>query len=113
MPDLPDHWQYAALLAGCLLITLPLELVLGARVYRRPRRVVRAMLPMLVVFVVWDLVGIARGHWSYSARFTTGLDLGPMPVEEAAFFVVIPLCGLLTYEAVGRVVARVREPRGE
>ena len=108
MPDLPDHWQYAALLAACLVVTLPLELVLGARVYRRPRRVVRALLPMLVVFVVWDLVGIARDHWSYSARFTTGLDLGPMPVEELAFFVVIPLCGLLTYEAVGRVLARLR-----
>ena len=115
MSDLPDHWQYAALLAGCLLITLPLELVLGARVYRRPRRLVRALLPMLVVFVVWDLVGIARGHWSYADRFVTGVRLGSMPLEELLFFVVIPVCGLLTYEAVGNVLAlarRVRESRG-
>ena len=31
-----------------------------------------------------------------------------MPVEELVFFVVIPICGLLTYEAVGQVLARVR-----
>ena len=104
----PDHWQYAALLAGCLVITLPLELVLGARVYRRPRALAASLLPVVAVFVVWDLVGIARDHWSYSARFTTGLDLGPMPVEELAFFFVIPICGLLTYEAVGRVLTRLR-----
>jgi lycopene cyclase domain-containing protein len=104
----PDHWQYAALLAACLVITLPLELVLGARVYRRPRALAAALLPVVAVFVVWDLVGIARDHWSYSDRFTTGLDLGPMPVEELAFFFVIPVCGLLTYEAVGRILDRVR-----
>jgi lycopene cyclase domain-containing protein len=113
---MPDHWQYAALLAGCLLITLPLELVLGARVYRQPRRLVRAMLPVIVIFVAWDLVGIARDHWSYNPRFVTGVDLGPMPVEELAFFLVIPLCGLLTYEGVGRVlslVGRLRRAREE
>ena len=104
---MPDHWQYAALLAACLLVTLPLELVLGARVYRRPRALAAALLPVVAVFVVWDLVGIARDHWSYSARYTTGLHLGPMPVEELAFFVVIPICGLLTYEAVGSVLARL------
>jgi lycopene cyclase domain-containing protein len=108
---MPDHWQYAALLAGCLVITLPLELVLGARVYRRPRALAAALLPVVAVFVVWDLVGIARDHWSYSARFTTGLDLGPMPVEELAFFFVIPICGLLTYEAVGNVLTWLRARR--
>jgi lycopene cyclase domain-containing protein len=112
MPDVPDHWQYAALLAGCLVITLPLELVLGARVYRSPRRLARALLPTLVVFVVWDLVGIARGHWSYAARYVTGVHLGSMPLEELLFFVVIPVCGLLTYEAVGRVLALAGRVRG-
>jgi lycopene cyclase domain-containing protein len=101
----PDHWQYAALLAACLLVTLPLELLLGARVYRRWRPLLAALLPVVLVFVAWDLLGIARDHWSYSARWTTGLHLGPMPVEELAFFVVIPVCGLLTYEAVGTVLA--------
>jgi lycopene beta-cyclase len=27
-----------------------------------------------------------------------------MPIEELVFFVVVPICGLLTYEAVGHVL---------
>jgi hypothetical protein len=35
-----------------------------------------------------------------------------MPIEELVFFVVVPICGLLTYEAVGDVLRRTRkDPR--
>lgn len=105
---IPDHYHYLALLAGCLLITLPLEFVLRARVYRRPVRLALALLPTVVGFVLWDLVGIVRGHWSYSERFTSGIMLGAMPLEELLFFLVIPICGLLTYEAVGWVLNLLR-----
>ena len=100
-----DHFQYLLLMGGCLLLTLPLELVLGARVWRRPRRLLVALVPVVVVFSVWDVVAIARGTWDYSRRFTTGVLLPfDMPLEELVFFLVIPICGLLTYEAVGRVL---------
>lgn len=110
-----DGYQYLMLMAACLLITLPLEAVLGARVYRRPRRLLRTLVPVVLLFSVWDVLGIARDHWSYSADFTTGWLLPfSMPVEELAFFVTIPICALLTYEAVGRVLVlgqRLRERR--
>jgi len=99
-------------MAACLVVTLPLELVLGARVYRRLRSLLYAVVPVVVVFTIWDIVGIVRHHWSYNPRYVTGwrLMLG-MPIEELVFFVVIPICGLLTYEAVGRVLERVRGAR--
>lgn len=103
-----DHFQYLILLGACLAVTVPLELLMGARVYRRPRRLLLALVPVLVVFVLWDLYGIAAAHWTYNPRFVTGWSLGPLPIEELAFFVVIPLCGLLTYEAVGSVLTRLR-----
>ena len=108
-----DRSQYLLLMAGCLIITLPLEFGLRARVYRRPRRLLLSLLPVLAIFLVWDVVGIVRGHWSYSERYTTGI-LAPfdVPLEEVVFFVVIPICGLLTYEAVGTVLGRVRRWRG-
>lgn len=103
-----EQAQYLLLMAGCLLITLPLEFVFGARVYRRPKRLLLAMLPMLVIFVVWDIVGIVRDHWTYNPQFISGIHLGPMPLEELVFFLVIPICGLLTYEGVGRVLDLAR-----
>jgi lycopene cyclase domain-containing protein len=101
------------LMAGCLLITLPLELVFGARVYRRFKLMVLALLPVVLIFAVWDIVGIVREHWDYNPAYVTGIQLVfAMPLEELVFFIVIPICGLLTYEAVGQVLARVRRGRG-
>ncbi len=99
-----DNFQYLLLMGGCLLITLPLEFVLGARVWRQPRRLLTALIGPVVVFVVWDAVAIAREHWTYNPDYVTGWDLGNLPIEELAFFVVIPICGLLTYEAVRRLL---------
>lgn len=97
-----DRYQYLLLMLGCFVLTLPLELVIGARVWRRPGRLAAAVLPVTAAFVVWDLVAIDRGHWQFAERYTTGWLLpGGLPVEELAFFVTIPICGLLTYEAVG------------
>lgn len=88
-------------MAACLVVTLPLEVVFGARVWRRPRHLLAALLPTVAAFVAWDALAIARGHWSFSNRYTTGWLLpGDVPVEEIVFFVVIPVCGLLTLEAV-------------
>jgi lycopene cyclase domain-containing protein len=107
-----DRYQYLLLMAGCLLITLPLEFVLRARVYRRPVRLLAALLPVVVVFSIWDVVGIVREHWTYAPEYTTGIMLPlDMPLEELVFFVVIPVCGLLTYEAVGTVLGWVRQWR--
>ena len=104
-----DRYQYLLLMAGCLAITLPLEFVLRARVYRRPVRLLAALIPVVAIFVVWDVVGIIRDHWSYSQAYTTGILLPlRVPLEELVFFVVIPICGLLTYEAVGTVLGWVR-----
>jgi len=102
-----DRYQYLLLMAGCVILTLPLELVLGARVWRRPRRLVRAILPAVVIFAAWDAAAIAHHHWSYSRHYTTGwLLAGRLPVEELVFFVVVPICALLTFEVVRRLVRR-------
>jgi len=96
---------YLALMAACVLVTLPLELVLRARVYARPRRWLASLLPVFLVFGVWDYLAIRRGHWSYSPRYTSGVRFlgGVLPLEEVVFFLVVPTCAILTYQAVRRL----------
>ena len=108
-----DRFQYLLLMAGCVLITLPLEFLFGARVWRQPRRLVKAMAIPVLIFVIWDLYAIAREHWDYNPQYVTGWELpGNLPVEELVFFIVIPIASLLTYEAVGRVLrGQVRLPK--
>ena len=84
-----------------------LELVFGARVWRRPKRLAIALLPAFAIFVAWDLWASATGTWGFAEEYTIGLRLpGDMVVEELVFFVVIPVCGLLTLEAVRNILAR-------
>ncbi len=98
------HLTYLGLLAGCLLVTAPLELVLRVRVYARWKRFLLAVLPEFAVFVAWVLYAIAQGHWDYSAELTLDVRLpGGIPLEEVLFFVVVPLCAVLTFEAVRKV----------
>lgn len=103
-----DHGQYLLLMGLCVVITLPLEFLVGVRVYRSPGKLLRAMLPVIVIFTAWDLLGIHRDHWFYNPRFITGIHLGPLPLEELVFFIVIPICGLLTYEAVTKILLLAR-----
>ncbi len=102
-----DRFQYLLLMGACVVVTLPLEVGFRARVWRRPRRLFYALVPTVLVFVVWDVVAIARGHWEFSDRYTTGWQLpGDLPVEELVFFLVVPICGLLTLETVRRILER-------
>ena len=94
---------YLGVLAGCLLGTLPLELVLHTRVYGRPLRLLLTLAPVVAVFSAWDVLASRAGHWAYDPRQTTGIRLGDLPLEEVLFFVVIPVCAVLTLEAVRAV----------
>lgn len=91
---------YVFVLAACVAVTSPLELALGVRVYRQPRRLLLTLAPVLVVFATWDALAIHARQWSYHRLL--GLRLGNLPVEEIAFFVVVPTCAVLTLEAVRR-----------
>lgn len=100
------HYAYLGVLVFILLATLPLELYLGVRVWRRPRRLVLTLLPVVVVFVTWDLYAIGADHWFFDPDQTTGILLGGvLPIEELLFFIVAPLAAIMTLEAV-RVVRR-------
>ena len=100
--------EYLVVLAACVLVTLPLELA-GARVYRQPRRLARAVLPVALMFLVWDALAIATGVWDYAPEHVTGINAPfAVPLEEILFFVVIPICGVLTYEITRLTLAVIR-----
>ena len=83
--------------------------MLGARVWRRPKRLAKALLPPLAIFLAWDFWAAAQGHWRFNQSLTTSLRLPyGVPIDEVLFFVVVPICGLLTLEAVRSLSRRSR-----
>nr|WP_205864021.1 lycopene cyclase domain-containing protein [Planosporangium mesophilum] len=100
--------MYLAVLLGCLAGALWLEPILRVGVLRRWRRLLLTLLPVVVVFTAWDLAAIAAGHWTFDPAQMTGVLLpGGLPLEELLFFVVVPVCAVLGFEAVRTVLARV------
>ena len=97
------HWSYVAMLAFCLAGTLPLIVLFRLRVLRQPIRLLITVLVAGVPFLVWDLYATSAGHWRFDAAQTLPPRVAGLPLEEIAFFVVIPLAAVLTYESVRRV----------
>ncbi len=105
------QWTYLAVLLFILVGSAWLEIVLRTRVLRRWRRLLLAVAPGLVVFIGWDLYAIAAGHWTFDPARVVGVTLpGGVPLEEALFFLIVPLAGLLTFEAARSVT---RWPAGD
>jgi lycopene cyclase domain-containing protein len=102
------RWTYLAVLAGCLVCALWLEPVLKVGVLRQVRRLALAVAPVAAIFLLWDLAAIHSGWWSFDSAQLLGVRLpGGLPLEEALFFVVVPVCAILGYEAVRQVLSRL------
>lgn len=95
------------MLAFCLAGTLPLEWWFRLGVLRQVPRLLAAIVPVAALFVAWDVVATHAGHWRFDPGQTLPVRVAGLPLEEYAFFLVIPLAGILTYEAV-TVVRRGR-----
>ena len=81
-----------------------LEFVLKVKVLRRYKQAIKAILPISLIFIVWDAYAIASGHWWFDKEQILGI-FGPfgIPIEEYLFFTVVPLAAILTIEAVRTV----------
>ena len=99
-----SRFAYVGVLAFVVIGTGWLEVVLRTRVYVRRRRLLAALVPVVVLFCAWDLYAIAAGHWTFDPERTTGVLLpGGLPLDEVLFFVVVPVAAVLTLEAVRSV----------
>jgi lycopene cyclase domain-containing protein len=102
-----ERFTYLAVLAGCLVAALWLEPVFRVGVLRQWRRLLLTLLPVVVIFVAWDLAAVAAGHWDFDPGQILGVMLpGDLPLEELLFFLAIPVCTVLGFEAVRTVLRR-------
>jgi len=95
------QWSYLAVMAFIFLGTAWLELGLRTRVYRRWRRLLLSLAPVVLLFFLWDAHAIAAGHWWFDETRITGIRPAlDVPVDEVVFFVMVPVAAILTLEAV-------------
>ena len=52
------------------------------------------------MYIVWDVIVTARGHWGFNHRFAGGAVLGELPMGEILFFISVPYACIFIYEVV-------------
>jgi lycopene cyclase domain-containing protein len=107
------HLTYLGVLVACLLSAAWVDPVFRLGLRRRWRRVAATVVPVAVVFCAWDVAAIAAGHWTYDPAQTVGVTLpGRLPLEELLFFLIVPVCAILGFEAVRTATGAGRIPGG-
>ena len=89
---------YLGLILAWAMLPLALQLLFGADLlWARPRQLAAAIgIPTAYLWAV-DALALSAGTWTIDPGQTTGLLVGPLPVEEMLFFLltnVIVACGV-------------------
>ncbi|MCX5897068.1 MAG: lycopene cyclase domain-containing protein [Proteobacteria bacterium] len=70
------------------------------RFYRNIKALLYSITLIVILFWLWDVFAIYRGHWWFNPAGVWQARIFNMPVEEGLFFVVIPFCCIFTWEVV-------------
>ena len=81
-----------------------LELALKVRVLKRIKRVFMSIIPVAILFLIWDVYAVANRHWDFDPDQILGI-YGPfgIPLEEYLFFIFVPMASIMTIEGVRSV----------
>ena len=65
--------------------------------YRHFKAFFAANLISALCFIIWDIIFTAEGIWGFNEKFTLGIKIYNLPLEEVLFFVCIPFACVFTY----------------
>lgn len=92
-------WEYLAVLGGIVLFPLLLSADRNLALVQNKGRVLAVILMVSVPYWIWDVVAIARGHWTFNERYILGIHLAGMPLEEWLFFPVLVFVSIFTWDS--------------
>ena len=90
------------LILDLLILAFPLLATFHPRIsyFRKLKAVFLSIAVVGAVFIPWDVVATARGHWSFNPSHLIGFSFLGLPIEEIMFFFVVPYSCLFIYESL-------------
>jgi lycopene cyclase domain-containing protein len=84
------------------ILAAPLALSFDRRVafHRKWVPLAGAVLPVSAVYIAWDILATARGHWWFNETYAGEPVLLGLPAGEVLFFFTVPYACLFIYEVV-------------
>ena len=93
--------NFEYLLFNIVIISGPLSLSFDKKVHfvGKWKRVFKAILGPMLVFIIWDAM-VTNKHWWFNERFVLNIRLLGLPVEEWLFFITVPFSSLFIWECL-------------
>ena len=90
------------LIINLLIIIFPLILSFDKKVayYKNIRTVIFSILAVGLLYIVWDIIAVSRGDWSFNRDFVTGIYVLNLPLEAILFFITVPYSCIFIYEVI-------------
>ncbi len=91
--------KYTYLLIDLLSLAVPLVFSFHPkiRLYKHWSALLPAILITAVCYVLWDSWFTRLGVWGFNSRYTTGIYIGNLPLEELLFFICITYSCVFTF----------------
>ncbi|MBK8499712.1 MAG: lycopene cyclase domain-containing protein [Flavobacteriales bacterium] len=101
-----ERWYYLGL--DLLSIAFPLAASFEPRIayHRKWPGLFTGIGVMMVVFILWDIIFTVNGVWGFSPRYTLGIGIFGLPLEEWLFFIAVPYSCVYLYEVMRYTIRR-------
>ena len=95
-----------------LIISIPLLLTFEKRVNfkSKMKAVLVSTLVVDVIFIPWDIIATARGHWDFNPEHVSTFSFFGLPPGEVLFFITVPYACLFMYETVLTYMKKITIP---
>ena len=90
------------LLINILIVLVPLLLSFENKLkfYKNISKVGISIFVVGIIFIIWDILAVRRGDWSFNPEYVYNFNILGLPIEEILFFAVVPYSILFVYETL-------------
>jgi len=104
MEWLESEYLYLGLMLFSMAYPIAQSFERRLRYYQNWKGLFLGILAMMLIFIPWDIYFTAKGVWWFNDRYITGFKIWHLPIEEWAFFVVVPFACVFLYEVLNHFV---------
>ncbi|MCB0516833.1 MAG: lycopene cyclase domain-containing protein [Chitinophagales bacterium] len=101
-----QSFVYASLLLLTLLVPLARSFEPRIHFVSYWKILFKAIAPIALFFIVWDVFFTAKHIWGFNETYVLGFNFYGLPLEEIAFFWVVPFACVFIYEVLNYFVKK-------
>jgi len=92
------RYTYLVLMAATLFLPLVLSFDKRVHFHTRWKALFPSILPMFIVFIIWDVIFTRNNVWWFNKDYVLGLTIAHLPIEEWLFFILVPFACVFIYD---------------